>query len=109
MHLALVMLEQLAEDLRCGDELRRREFLASDHQDMMIGERAVQRSMGLAIDALVEVEAANLGAGVLGHRGDRVFHRLVPLRGRACAKYGGGARRFAMPWPGRIVAVEGVR
>ena len=41
VHLALVVLEQLAEDLRGGDELRRREFLAADHQDMMIGERAV--------------------------------------------------------------------
>jgi hypothetical protein len=57
--------------------VRRREFLAADHQHMMIGKRAVQCRTGLGVDALVEVEAADLGAGVLGHRGDRVFHRLI--------------------------------
>jgi hypothetical protein len=43
----------------------------------LIGERAVQRRAGIGIDALVEVEAADFGAGVLGHWGDRVFHRLI--------------------------------
>ncbi len=42
------------------------EFLVADHQHMMVGEGAVQRGPGLGVDALVQVEAADLGAGVRG-------------------------------------------
>src|SRR6516162_5081156 len=75
VHLTLVVLEQLAEDLRGGDELRWREALVADHQYVMLGKGAVQRSAGRGVDHLVQVDATHFGAGVRGQRGDRVLHR----------------------------------
>jgi len=77
VHLALVVLEELAEDLCRGDELRRGEFLAADQQHMMLGKGAVERAAGFALDTLVQVNAAHFGAGMRAQRGDRVSHRAV--------------------------------
>ena len=88
MHLALIVLKQFAENPRGGDELRRGEFLAADHQDMMIGEGTVQGGAGFGVHPLVQIKSANLRTGVLGQWRDRVSHRLVSsarLDGRSMA------------------------
>ena len=77
MHLALVVLEQLAEDLGRCDELRRGELLAADRQNVVLGKGAVERGAGFGIDSLVEVNAAHFGASMRGQRGDRVFHQAA--------------------------------
>jgi len=66
VHLSLVVLEQLAEDLGSGDELRRGELLATDHQHVMVGKGPVQCGAGFGVDAFVQVEAAHFGAGMRG-------------------------------------------
>ena len=83
MHLALVVLEEFAKDLRGSNELRRGELLAADHQHVMLGKGAVQRSAGFGVDPLVQVNAAHFGAGMRGQRGDRVLHRLFPFPKRS--------------------------
>src|SRR5207237_1176296 len=77
VHFALVMLEQLAKDLRGGNELRRGEVLTADLQHVMLGKGAVQRGAGFRVDALVQVNAAHFGAGMWGQRGNRVLHRAI--------------------------------
>jgi len=79
VHLALVVLEEFAKDLCRGDELRRGELLAADHQHVMLGKGPVQRGAGFAIDTLVQVNAAHFSAGMRGQRCDPVFHRGCSL------------------------------
>jgi len=74
VHLTLVVLEEVAEDLGRGDELRRGEFLAADYQHVMLGKGAVQRRAGCGVDSLVQIDAAHFGAGMRAQPGDRVFH-----------------------------------
>jgi len=46
---------------------------------VVLGKGAVQRGPGLGIDRLGQIEAAHFGPGMLGHRGDRVRHRILSL------------------------------
>jgi hypothetical protein len=93
--LALVVLEQFAPDLGRGEELRWREGLVADHQHMMIDKSAVERPPGLAVDAAIEVETADFGAGMRSERADRVGHRFFPAFFPAGGHYGEAARRLA--------------
>jgi hypothetical protein len=49
MQFLFVVLEQISEDLSCGNELRWREFLIADHQDVVIGKSAVERTARLRV------------------------------------------------------------
>src|SRR5579871_6452043 len=53
MHLALVVLEQLAKDLGGGDKLRRRATLVADHQYMIFGKGAVQGRASVGVEILI--------------------------------------------------------
>ena len=66
----LVVRLQLAEQLRRGLELVRHEMLVAHHQHVMRGEGLVQRGAGFDVDRLLEIEADDLGAGVIGQRRD---------------------------------------
>ena len=50
------------------DEIVGLEMLAAHDQHMMLGEGFVQRSAGFAVDRLREIEAGDLGAGVIRQR-----------------------------------------
>jgi hypothetical protein len=77
VHLTLVVLEQLAKDLRGGHELRRRELLIANNQHVMTGKSAVEGRTGVGVDAAIEIDAADLGAGVRGQWGQREIHLSV--------------------------------
>ena len=66
MHLALIVLKQFAEDLGGGNELRRRELLAADHQHVVIDKSAVQRRTRFVVNRSVQVDPAHFGAGIRG-------------------------------------------
>ena len=68
--LPLVVELNLAEDLRRGFELVRREALVAHHQHMMFGEGAAQVGAGIGVDRLREVEADDLDAGASRQRRD---------------------------------------
>src|SRR5215469_17584909 len=94
VHFALVVLEQLPKHLCRGDELFRGVLLITNHQHVMIGKGAVQRSPGLAIDAAIQVDASYFGAGMRGQWSDRVSHRRLLCRFRAWRQVWGPASRF---------------
>jgi len=50
VELAFIVLKQFAKDLCGGNELRRRQLLAADHQHVMLGKGAVQRGAGFVVD-----------------------------------------------------------
>ena len=77
MQLLFVVRLKYSEDLGGGNELRRHEFLAADHQNVVVRESAVERTPRPTIDWLCEVEAANFRPGVLRQRGDRISHEPV--------------------------------
>ena len=75
MVVLLVVRLQFAPDLHRADEIGRLVFLVAHDQHMVLRKGAVQRRAGLGIDRLRQVEAADLGAGIVrGQRRDRVRH-----------------------------------
>ena len=81
--LALVVGLQLPEQLRRGHELLRAEMLVADDQDVMIGQRAVERSARLSVDPPGDVEPAHCGAGMLRQwRDGKGVHGLLPRNAR---------------------------
>ena len=75
----VVLVEDLAEQRHGLQELRRREALAADRQNVMADEGVVQGPPDVARDRLREVQATDFGAGVVGH-GDDLHDGFLPLR-----------------------------
>ena len=86
VQLLLVVRLELAEHLHRLLEIRRLVFLLADHQHMVLGPGAVERRLGLGIDRLRQVDARDLGPGVIGQRGDRIGHRDFLRRAGRCQK-----------------------